>query len=106
MVTYVPGVYTLEITSTIGSVSNVVTFDLTLVDPCNSATITLAASPFVDETDVLGAVETTQSWDLTPLHSIDTLVDCGSYELDFYLNDGLQTPLNSIIFDDRRGTPN
>ena len=33
---------------------------------------------------------------------IDTLVDCGNYELEFYLNDGLHTALNPLIFEDRR----
>ena len=88
MATYVAGVYTLQITSTIGTVSNTVTFDLNLLDPCSTATITLSTSPFIDETENLGAFESTQSWDLTPLHTIDTQVDCGSYELEFYLNDG------------------
>ena len=36
------------------------------------------------------------------MHTIDTLVDCGNYELEFYLNDGLQTALNPLIFEDRR----
>ena len=88
MVTYPDGVYKIEITSTISSESNVVTFDLTLVDPCPTATISLNSSPFGDETNDLGAAETTQSWDLASLHTIDTLVDCGTYELQFYLNDG------------------
>ena len=48
--TYVPGVYTLQITSTIGSVTSAVTFDLTLVNPCPTATISLNSSPFIDET--------------------------------------------------------
>lgn len=61
MVTYVAGVYTLQIKSKVGTVTNVVTFDLTLVDPCPTATISLNTSPFADETDILGAAETTQS---------------------------------------------
>lgn len=88
MATYAAGDYTLQITSTIGSVSDTATFDLTLLDPCSAATISLTPSPFVDETDDLGAAETTQSWDLATFHTIDTLVDCGSYELEFYINDG------------------
>ena len=60
--------------------------------------ITLAANPFVDETDILGALETTQSWDLTTMYSISTTVDCGVADLIFFLNDGLKTPLNAAIF--------
>ena len=88
MATYVAGVYTIQITSTIGSVSNFVTFDLTLVDPCPTATITLNPSPFVDETDDLGAPETTQPWDLSAMGTLNTNVNCGAYEFEFYLNDG------------------
>lgn len=36
------------------------------------------------------------------MYTINTLVDCGAYELEFYMNDGLQTPLNPLIFEDRR----
>ena len=68
--------------------------------------ITLAANPFIDETDILGALETTQSWDITTMYSISTTVDCGATDLIFFLNDGLKTPLNTSIFDDRRGVPN
>lgn len=59
MATYVPGTYRLKITAKIGSKSNFITFDLKLVDPCSTATITLKSSPFVDETKILGASETT-----------------------------------------------
>ena len=55
MATYPDGVYEIQITSKIGTTSNVVTFDLTLVDPCPTATISLNTSPFVDEIDDLGA---------------------------------------------------
>lgn len=79
---------------------------MTLVDPCPTASISLNPSPFLDETEDLGAAETTQSWDLASLYSLDTLVNCGSIELEFYLSDGSQTPLNPAIFEDRRGTPN
>ena len=30
------------------------------------------------------------------------MVNCGALELEFYLKDGLKTPLNSAIFEDRR----
>lgn len=59
-----------------------------MVDPCPTATISLNPSPFVDETDDLGAAETTQPWNLATMQTIDTLVDCGAYNLEFYLNDG------------------
>ena len=59
IVTYVPGVYTFKITATVGSKTNFITFDLKLVDPCSTATITLKTSPFADESKVLGAAETT-----------------------------------------------
>ena len=39
MAAYVPGVYSFKITATVGSSTNVTTFDLELVDPCPTATI-------------------------------------------------------------------
>ena len=59
MATYVPGIYRFKITATVGSTTNFITFDLKLVDPCPTATITLNNTPFVDESTVLGAIETT-----------------------------------------------
>ena len=59
MATYVPGVYRFKITATVGSTTNFITFDLKLVNPCPTATITLKTSPFVDESKILGALETT-----------------------------------------------
>ena len=56
---FVPGVYSFKITATVGSTTNFINFDLKLVDPCPTATITLKASPFVDESKFLGAAETT-----------------------------------------------
>ena len=100
--TYIPGTYKFKITATVGSKSNFITFDLKLVDPCSTATITLSASPFVDETKILGAAETTQTWNLSSMYAINTMVNCGALELEFYLKDGLKTPLNSAIFEDRR----
>ena len=29
----------------------------------------------------------------------DAIVDCGAYDIEFYLNDGLKTPLDATIFD-------
>ena len=40
------------------------------------------------------------------MNTLNTHVDCGNFDLVFYLNDGNQTPLNPSIFDDRRGVPN
>ena len=65
MATYVPGVYRFKITATVGSTTNFITFDLKLVNPCPTATITLKTSPFVDESKILGALETTQAWNLS-----------------------------------------
>ena len=36
------------------------------------------------------------------MYTINTLVNCGSFDIQFYLNDGLKTPLNTAIFEDRR----
>ena len=34
----------------------------------------------------------------------DAIVDCGAYDIAFYLNDGLKTPLDAAIFDVRKTT--
>ena len=36
------------------------------------------------------------------MYTINTLVNCGLFELEFYLKDGFKTPLNMAIFEDRR----
>ena len=36
------------------------------------------------------------------MYTINTLVNCGAFDLQFYLMDGSKTPLNSEIFEDRR----
>ena len=36
------------------------------------------------------------------MYTLNTLVNCGAFDLQFYLYDGLKTPLNSEIFEDRR----
>ena len=101
--------YTVTVTGTAGLVTSASvsqTFKLRVMNPCPSTIISLNPSPFIDETDDLGAAETTQSWDIATMSTLNTDVNCGSFDLVFYLNDGSQTPLNPSIFDDRRGAPN
>ena len=101
--------YTVTVTGTTGLVTSTSisqTFNLRVKNPCPSTIISLSPSPFVDETDDLGAPETNQSWDISTMNTLDTHVNCGSFDLVFYLNDGSQTPLNPSIFEDRRGAPN
>ena len=40
------------------------------------------------------------------MRTLDTHINCGSFDLVFYLSDGSMTPLNPSIFEDRRGSPN
>ena len=101
--------YTVTVTGTTGLVTSTSisqTFNLRVKNPCPSTIISLNPSPFVDETDFLGEPETIQTWDISTMNTLDTHVDCGSFDLVFYLNDGSQTPLNPSIFEDRRGAPN
>ena len=48
IVNFPPGVYTIKVTGTAGTISVSHQFDLTLVDPCPTATLTLKPSPFTD----------------------------------------------------------
>ena len=101
--------YTVTVTGTAGLITSASvsqTFNLRVKNPCPSTIISLNPSPFIDETDDLGAAETTQFWDIATMSTLNTHVDCGNFDLVFYLNDGNQTPLNPSIFDDRRGVPN
>ena len=101
--------YTVTVIGTAGLVTSTSvsqTFNLRVKNPCPSTIISLNPSPFVDETDDLGETETTQSWDITTMSTLNSHVNCGSFDLVFYLNDGSQTPLNPSIFEDRRGASN
>ena len=98
-----PGTYTFRITATVGSTVETIDFDLVLVNPCIAdVTLTEIASPFIDEVEDLGAPETLQMWDLSTMVSSDAVVDCGPIVIDFYLNDATETPLDPLIFSDRR----
>ena len=83
--------YTVTVTGTAGLVTSESvsqTFNLRVTNPCPSTTISLNPSPFIDETDILGEPETTQTWDISTMNTLNTNVNCGSFDLVFYLNDG------------------
>ena len=83
--------YTVTVTGTTGLVTSTsisTTFNLRVTNPCPSTTISLNSSPFVDETDDLGEPETTQTWDLAIMRTLNSHVNCGSFDLVFYLSDG------------------
>ena len=83
--------YTVTVTGTAGLVTSASvsqTFNLRVTNPCPSTTISLNPSPFVDETEILGEPETTQTWNISTMSTLNTNVNCGSFDLVFYLNDG------------------
>ena len=53
MLNYPPGVYDFKVTGTVGTKSDFIIFTMELVDPCLTATLSLQASPFSDNTYVL-----------------------------------------------------
>ena len=100
--------YTVTVTGTSGLITPVSvtqTFNLRIWNPCHDPLLTpisLSPSPFVDETDILGAVQSAQSWDISTMFSYTSTIDCGSADIVFYLNDGSQTPLDPVLFADQR----
>ena len=49
-----PGTYTITFIGTIGDKNDSFSFDVVLVDPCLTATFTLAEWPLPDQTYILG----------------------------------------------------
>ena len=97
MAQYPAGVYTIEITGTVGI--KVVSFkvDVELMDPCLGAPVTLLPSPINDDTYILRDPFQTQIWRFGKVFTIDTLVDCGPVHVDFF-NAVDQTPLDVALF--------
>ena len=73
-------------------------------NPCPNASLSLQASPFKNEISGLGEAETIQSYDVNSMVLTDAIVNCGAYDIAFYLNDGLKTSLDATIFDVRQST--
>ena len=102
MVSYPPGIYTFEVTGTVGDKSDSTTFTMELVDPCQTVELVLNQSPIVNKNYVLRDPQISQSWQTSQLFFADTLVDCGPISLDFYYDNADKTPLNVNIFEDLR----
>jgi hypothetical protein len=75
-------------------------FTVTVVDPCPTATIKLAASLFQDSTYEIGKSEIRQTWTNSELGTLSTQSPCGSLEItQFYTKLGATVvPLNSKLF--------
>ena len=77
------------------------------IDPPNCNTVRLEVnqpSSFINTDYMLGYPALIMNWSLTAIASIHhTLgLNCGPYDVTFYLNDGHQTPLDpNIFYDDR-----
>ena len=88
-INYKPGVYTFEITGTVGTKSATVQFVLTLKDPCQDTLLTVnVPDPFSDQTYVLRDPQINQIWNINNLTSRNTLLDCGPLTVSFFYNDG------------------
>ena len=46
-----------------------------------------------------------QPWDFANLVSSNAWVDCGAFNVDFYLNDGAKTPLDPLLFTSTASVP-
>ena len=103
MANYPPGDYTFEVTATLGSISNKITFVMTLVDPCPTTTLTIN-SPFVPKLYTLRDPQIDQSWNINSIVSKATAVDCGPLAVDFFNDDATKSSLDASIFGDIRVT--
>lgn len=100
---YPPGDYVFEITGSVGTKSDSITFVMTLLDPCPGTQLKIVEpDPFRNATYLLGEPQLDQFWDIESLFTYDTFVDCGTIEVDFFYDDEYETPVNSTIFLDDR----
>jgi hypothetical protein len=77
MVTFPPGAYNFEITVTIGSSSEVVSFQMMLSDPCPAATLTIVNNPFAQMSYTLRDQAAMRPFDRTLVGTSSTTVNCG-----------------------------
>ena len=99
--TYTPGNYSVTIEGTTGInsfKSTNATFQLTLEDPCPFITVSLTDNPFSDVTYYLQEDEDLQEYHLLDMVEINTLLDCGKYQIAFYNNDKFLSALDSDLF--------
>ena len=99
---YSPGLYSFEITGTVGTKSDKVIISVELIGPCSTAEITLLPSPVSDDTYILRDPLQTQTWSYTDVLTIDTGVDCGPITVEFFNEDATFTNLDAALFDDGR----
>lgn len=102
MANYKPGQYTFEITGTVGSKSEKVTFIMTLKDPCPTTSLTINnPTTFINEVYTLRDPSISRIWDIDTIISRDTLIDCGLVTVIFIDTNTGTTPDPTIFFDER-----
>lgn len=96
---YAPGVYSLEITGSVNSFSDSVFVDLVLVDPCATSQISLSQQLFSDMTYSLRDPQIVISWpDAQALYFLDSPIDCGPVDVEFFNDDATYSALDPVIF--------
>lgn len=102
-----PGKYVFKITVTIGDKSVEVIFDMDLINPCSTATITINQNPFNSVTPFIYEIGSASSLDITynqaTLVSTTTTVDCGPIVINFYQQNG--APYDTTVFSEDRVNP-
>ena len=102
MATYPPGSYIFTLTGKIGDQTTYATFNLMFQNPCVFTTVTIIKpSTFGDGEYILRDPSFGYAWDLTTIATIDTQVDCGSFDVAFR-QDGQNILVGSTIFADNR----
>ena len=96
------GLYELEITGSVGSLSDSFKLEIELVDPCPTAQITLSESPLLDTDILIGDQVHETEWSYQDLFTIDTQVDCGSISVDFFNEEDYSSPIDADLFNDFR----
>ena len=90
-----PGIYTFEISGTVGSVTAIGTWSLTLQGPCDQpgAFDLKSPGPFSDTTYFLRDNQLSLPWTIDQLVEVNVVVDCGAFTVEFFeeLSDLSQT---------------
>ena len=87
-----PGTYTFTVTGLLNGVSGSATYNLTMIDPCTFAVLTLNDAAFDDlYTYVLGEEDQSYFWNRSTISSIDT-GNCGSTTVSFFA-DSIPIPI-------------
>lgn len=96
-----PGIYTLQVTGTLGNKVHKNTFTFEMKNPCLTTRPKLLDNPFLPTHTInLRDSPSPQYWGIEKLAFNPTQVECGPMQVEFAF--GNRTPLDTTLFDDQR----